>query len=97
MQRVAAYLQVDVPAARWPSLVEKCTFEYMKANETQFEIPPQMMRHGAFIHQGRSRWREIFDAEMLAAYERTAAALLTPECRSYLETATLPACDGARD
>src|SRR5262249_15130895 len=31
MRRVAAFLGVDVPASKWPGVVERCTFESMRA------------------------------------------------------------------
>lgn len=35
MRRIASFLQIPVGEARWPIMVEHCSFEWMKANATK--------------------------------------------------------------
>ena len=35
MRRLAAFIGADVPEERWPAVVERCTFEAMRADEAR--------------------------------------------------------------
>lgn len=87
MRRIAGFLEIDVPSAMWPAVVEKCTFEAMKARPAEigtfwnFENGAQ-----SFLFKGTNgRWRDVLRPDELAAYEERAAELLTPQARAWLE------------
>jgi hypothetical protein len=52
---------------------------------THFKVT---LKEGAktFFFQGTNgRWKDVLSAEELALYDGTAARVLTPECRAWLE------------
>lgn len=87
MRRVADFLEIDVPNALWPAVVERCTFEAMKGRPREigtfwnFEGGAQ-----SFLFKGTNgRWRDVLRPDELAAYEKRAAELLPPEAVAWLE------------
>ncbi len=94
MRRIAAFLDIAPDEARFPEMVEHCTFEYMKANAT-----PSVPLGGAFwdagakvfIHRGTNgRWRDLLSAEDCAAAEARAVAELGAECAAWLAGSPRP-------
>jgi len=90
MKNVAAFLEIKISDSQWPGLVEQCTFDYMKKNERFFEVPSVFLQHGSFINKGNSRWREVYDSDMVKAYEEAISRSTTPDLRRYLDTGLLP-------
>jgi aryl sulfotransferase len=94
MRRVAAFLDIEIEPAKWPILVEHCTFAYMKRNAAA--LSPALLevfRGGAdtFVHKGTNdRWREVLTPADIAKYERAARENLTPACARWLATGELP-------
>jgi aryl sulfotransferase len=88
MRRVAAFLGVAVDEARWPSLIEHCSFDYMKRHaDTVAPLGGAIFEGGgaAFINKGvNGRWRDVLSAEESAAYERMAVEKLGPDCARWL-------------
>lgn len=88
MVRIAKFLEIDTPAALWPSLVDAATFETMKRNGSK--ILPRAdisFRDGAegFLFQGRNeRWREALSESQVAAYRARATAALPPDLERWL-------------
>jgi aryl sulfotransferase len=87
MRRIAEYLGIDVPAAKWPGAVERCTFESMKANGERvgsfwnFAGGAQ-----SFLFKGTNgRWRDVLTPDELEAYRKRVAELLPPEAALWLE------------
>ena len=33
MRRIAEFLDIVIPDAKWPDVIERCTFEHMRENE----------------------------------------------------------------
>ena len=101
MRRIADFLGCDIPEDRWPTIVEHCSFDYMKKHAA--DVAPLgggIFERGAdvFIHKGvNGRWREVLTAEDVRDYERAAREQLGDECAAWLEngsrtaTATMPA------
>lgn len=90
MRRIAAFLDVPIDDALFPTQVQHCTFEYMKANAT-----PSVPLGGAFwdggagtfIHNGTNgRWRDLLTPEDCAAYEARARRELGEPCARWLAT-----------
>jgi aryl sulfotransferase len=87
MRRVAAFLGIDVPDAKWPAVVERCTFDAMKRRADEigtfwnFEGGAQ-----SFLFKGTNdRWRDVLTTQELAAYEKRAAELLPSDAIAWLE------------
>jgi aryl sulfotransferase len=86
MRRVAAFLGVDVPASRWPGVVERCTFESMRARGD--EIGSFWNFEGgaaSFLFKGTNgRWRDVLTPTELVAYETRVAELLPTDAAVWL-------------
>ena len=94
MRRISAFLDIDIDEARWPMIVEHCTFDYMKAH-AQYTAPlgGSLWEGGAatFINRGvNGRWTEALTEADIAAYERRAKAELGEDCARWLATGELP-------
>ena len=89
MRRIADFLNIAIPPAVMPSLVEAARFEAMKKDGDAL-IPKfkKVFDRGAdrFINQGRSgRWREYLTTEDVARYEAIVARACPPGLASWLE------------
>jgi aryl sulfotransferase len=95
MRRIAAFLDVAIDEARFPTMVEHCGFAWMKANATKC-VPlggaPWDGGAATFIHKGvNGRWRDVLTAEDCARYESTAVQKLGAECAAWLAHGPAPA------
>jgi aryl sulfotransferase len=90
IRAIADFLEADVPAHRWPNIVEHCTFDYMKANAPKVApLGGAAWEGGAatFINKGvNGRWREVLTAQDSSDYERMADEKLGRECAHWLAT-----------
>ncbi|MDB5480403.1 MAG: sulfotransferase [Caulobacteraceae bacterium] len=90
MRRIASFLDIPVDEARWPAIVEHCTFDYMKAHADLAAPGAGAFWEGGattFIHKGTNgRWRDLLTAEEIAAYEQRARVELGEECAHWLAT-----------
>jgi aryl sulfotransferase len=88
MRAIADFLEIDIPAERWPTLVAHCTFDYMKSHaELMAPLGGAIFEGGAqtFINKGvNGRWRDTLSAAESAAYEATALDRLGPDCARWL-------------
>ena len=87
MRRIAAFLELDVPEARWPKVIERCTFDAMRARADEigtfwnFEGGAQ-----SFLYKGTNgRWRDVLDEAELEAYQKRVAEILPADAASWLE------------
>jgi aryl sulfotransferase len=89
MRRIADFLDCDIPEDSWPTIVEHCSFDFMKKHAANvapmgggiFEGGPEV-----FIHKGvNGRWRDVLTAQDVADYERTAREQLGEECAAWLK------------
>jgi aryl sulfotransferase len=88
MRRVARFLELEVPEARWPAVVEACTFESMRARGNEIGAFDMIFEGGAesFIFKGTNgRWRDVLTPDELAAYARRVAETLPPAAAAWLE------------
>ncbi|MCC6847045.1 MAG: sulfotransferase domain-containing protein [Deltaproteobacteria bacterium] len=88
MRRIAAFLGTDVPEARWPEVVDRCTFERMREGETRMGAVDMVFKGGlkSFVFKGTNgRWRDVLTADELAAYARRVAGTLPPDCAAWME------------
>lgn len=88
MRRIAAFLEIDVPAALWPQLVEAARFDAMRRDgATLMSHVAEMFEGGAarFFHRGTNdRWRGVLAGEDLALYEEKVRVRLPPDCAAWL-------------
>jgi aryl sulfotransferase len=88
MRIVARYLEIEVDEALWPMLVDRATFETMKANaEHVVAGGGDFLVGGArqFLHKGTNgRWRGVLTQEELDRYEAVAKARLDLESKRWL-------------
>lgn len=90
MRRIAAFLEIPIDEARWPDMVEHCTFDYMKSHaDTSAPLGGALWEGGAatFINKGTNgRWHDVLSAEESARYENMAREKLGEECAHWLMT-----------
>lgn len=88
MRRIAEFLEIPVDEAKWPDIVEHCTFAYMKENAEALSPALNDLWEGgmkSFINKGtNNRWRDLLTAEETTKYEDTASANLSPDCAAWL-------------
>jgi aryl sulfotransferase len=92
MRRVAAFLKIDIPAALWPEVVERCTFERMREDADKVGNFQRLFEGGAeaFFFQGTNgRWRGVLTEGELQHYQDRVEELLTPEGAHWLEHGSL--------
>ncbi|HEY5624579.1 MAG TPA: sulfotransferase domain-containing protein [Gammaproteobacteria bacterium] len=94
MRRMAEFLEIEVDEAKWPELVEHCTFDYMKANADDL-MPdfPDAWEGGwqSFVYKGTNRrWADVLTPEDLAKYECVVQSKLSPGCAHWHATGEMP-------
>ncbi len=90
MQRLATYLDIAIDESRWSSIVQYCSFSWMKQNAIR-SVPLRgaFWDGGAevFINKGvNGRWKNTLTATQIAAYETRAVEELGGECAHWLAT-----------
>ncbi|MBX9698083.1 MAG: sulfotransferase domain-containing protein [Acetobacteraceae bacterium] len=95
IRRIAAFLEIPIDEARFPTIVEYCGFDWMKANGSKaVPLGGALWDGGAgtFVHRGvNGRWRDVLTAEDCSRYEARALAELGPACARWLATGEMPA------
>lgn len=89
IRRIAAFLDVAIDEARFPAIVEHCSFDWMKANATRsVPLGGAFWDGGAqtFINKGQNgRWRDVLTPDDCERYEATARAELGDACAAWLK------------
>ena len=89
MRRIAAFLEIDVPEARWPAVVERCTFEGMRARAAEIgdmDIAFEGGMKNGFLFKGTNgRWRDVLTRDELEAYAKRVAELVPPDAAAWIE------------
>lgn len=95
IRRIATFLEIPVDEARFPAIVEHCSFDWMKANATRtVPLGGALWDGGAqtFVHKGTNgRWRDVLTPEDNRRYEAAAQRELGPDCAHWLATGAMPA------
>ena len=77
MRRIADFLGIDVPEARWPDLVDAARFDSMKKNADRIAPDTDMKMwkdNTQFFNKGTSgQWRGVLDQESLSLLETVKA------------------------
>ena len=89
IQRVATFLDIPVTAAAVTAVAKAVRFDEIKRQATADpEAGTNVFKGGmaTFFHKGTNgRWRDVLSAEEVGMYEETAAKVLTPACKQWLE------------
>lgn len=92
MRRIAAFLDIPVAQERWETIVEHCTFAWMKRNATKSTPLGGLFWDGGaetFIHKGvNGRWCDVLTAAEINEYEQRAMSELGPDCARWLANGT---------
>ena len=90
MRAIADFLDIDVPNALWPAIVEHCSFNYMKAHADKVApLGGAVFEGGApdFMNKGvNGRWKDTLSEADSHDYEKAAIDKLGPECAHWLMT-----------
>ena len=93
MKRIAQFLEINVPAAIWPDLVEAASFKNMKLNAKQ--LAPQVTDNlwkdaDSFFNKGTNgQWRDILGEKELELYQQAKNKNLEPALANWLENGRL--------
>jgi aryl sulfotransferase len=89
MRRIAQFLDIEIPEALWPQLVEAAGFDAMKRDGESLLALAHMLWDGGpqrFLHKGTNgRWRDLFAPEDLKRYEQRVAQELSPSLARWVE------------
>jgi aryl sulfotransferase len=90
MREIAAFLDIPIDESRWATIVDHCSFDYMKKNaELVAPLGGSVWEGGAssFMNKGTNgRWRDTLTADDIANYEHTATEQLGEACARWLAT-----------
>ncbi len=87
MQRIATFLDIEVPRPKWAAVVERCTFESMRSRGSEIGDFERLFEGGAesFIFKGTNgRWRDVLTPQEIEAYASRVAELLPPAGADWL-------------
>jgi aryl sulfotransferase len=90
IRKIADFLEIDVPAGKWPQIVEHCSFDWMKAHGDRVVPLGGIGWNGGaetFLHKGTNgRWKDVLSAAESARFEALMLERLGPECAHWLAT-----------
>jgi aryl sulfotransferase len=90
MRRIAAFLGVPIDETTWATILEYCSFDWMKRNATKsVPLGGAFWDAGAqvFINKGvNGRWADTLTAADCEEYEARAVQELGPECARWIAT-----------
>lgn len=93
VRRIAAFLGITIDEAHLPGILERVSFDWMKANSDRIGDFDQLFVGGgqSFFYKGTNgRWRDVLTADELERYERRSRELLAPEAKAWLDRAPTP-------
>jgi aryl sulfotransferase len=93
IRQIAAFLDIDIDDTKWDTIVEHCSFDYMKVHaDNSAPFGGTLWEGGgkSFIHKGvNNRWIDILTPEDIEEYERVARNRLGAACAHWLSTGVL--------
>jgi aryl sulfotransferase len=94
MRRIASFLDIPIDESKWPTILEFCSFDWMKAHATRsVPLGGAFWDAGAqiFINKGvNGRWSNVLTSEENAEYEARAVRELGADCARWLATGQEP-------
>jgi aryl sulfotransferase len=89
MREIAGFLDIDIPDAAWPAIIEHTSFDYMKRHADKAAPLGGALWEGGgatFINKGTNgRWRDVLSDADNRRYADLALRELGPECAAWLE------------
>jgi aryl sulfotransferase len=91
MRRIAAFLDIDVPAELWPAVVTRCGIDEMReAHETSMLGGAFGGGAASFFNAGTTgRWQAVMPDHLVHAHVELAASQLSPDARSWMDGGSL--------
>ncbi len=90
LRRIAGYLDIEVAESNWNTILEYCSFDWMKQNAVKsVPLGGAFWDAGAqvFIHRGvNGRWADILTPEEVREYDARAVQELGLDCAHWLAT-----------
>jgi aryl sulfotransferase len=90
IRRIAEFLEISIDESKWNTILEHCSFDYMKAHAEQIVPMGGVLWEGGaktFINKGTNgRWRDVLSEADSARYESLALEKLGSECTHWLAT-----------
>ncbi|WP_033346196.1 sulfotransferase domain-containing protein [Catenuloplanes japonicus] len=85
MRRIAAHLDIEVPEARWPGLVEAATFAHMRRRADQLAPGEPFKDRTSFFRQGTSgAGAAVLSEPELLRYRARVRELTSPDLAAWL-------------
>lgn len=88
IRRIANFLGITIDTELWPTIVEHCTFAYMKEHADSLTPGLEQMLDGggkSFIYKGTNgRWRDVLSGADIRKYDEVAARGLSADCAKWL-------------
>jgi aryl sulfotransferase len=89
IRKIATFLEIDINDENWPSILEYCSFEWIKQNATKsVPLAGAAWDGGAkiFINKGvNGRWVDTLSDTDSQEYEERAELELSKECAELLK------------
>ncbi len=88
MRHLGDWLGIAVPEAKWPAVVERCTFEAMRERGSEigpFEFAFEGGAKGFLFKGTNGRWRDVLTPHELAAYARRVREFAPPNAAAWIE------------
>lgn len=88
IRRIALFLDIPVDEAKWPTILEHCSFDYMRTAAANVDGLKMAFKDGGntFFHHGTNgRWNDVLSAEEIEQCDEVGAKHLTPDCARWLK------------
>jgi aryl sulfotransferase len=89
IKQIADFLEIEIDAKTWPSVLEHCSFDYMRGLAIGKEGMRMIFKEGgaSFFHKGTNgRWRDALTESDIDRMGAIVAKHLTPDCAHWLAT-----------
>jgi aryl sulfotransferase len=90
MRQIAKFLDIEIDEAKFPQMVEHCTFDYMRRTASKHSpILDMVFQAGGntFFNKGTNgRWKDLLTAADLKKYDEVVRANLSADCAHWLAT-----------
>jgi aryl sulfotransferase len=93
IRRIARFLGITIDEAKWPAILEHCSFDYMRKAAGAIEGLKEGFKDGGntFFHKGTNgRWKDVLSAEEIRKCDDVAAQNLSSDYAHWLKTGDLP-------
>jgi len=88
-RQVARFLDIDIPQALWPKIVEHCSIEHMRELASQYDVLEAIFEGGGarFINKGTNeRWKDVLSKTEAERCDEVAVRELGEACAHWLKT-----------